>query len=65
MASTGGLSVATSGDLETGSHYTDSTTAGDAVWRAVEPPLDALEGGAERRLPARHDALFSPAEAAP
>ena len=37
---------------------------GDAVRRAVEPPLDALEGGAERRLPARYDALFSPAEAA-
>jgi 4-hydroxy-tetrahydrodipicolinate synthase len=37
---------------------------GDAVWRAVEPPLDALESGAERRLLACYDALFSPAEAA-
>ncbi len=36
---------------------------GDAVWRAVEPPLEALEGGAERQLLARYDALFSPAEA--
>ena len=40
------------------------SSKGDAAWRAVEPPLDALEGGAERRLPARYDALFSPAEAA-
>ncbi|MHA1151436.1 MAG: hypothetical protein ACTSQ7_02010 [Alphaproteobacteria bacterium] len=37
---------------------------GDAVWRAVEPPLDALENDDERRLLARYDALFSPAEAA-
>ncbi len=37
---------------------------GDAVWRAVEPPLDALESGDERQLLARYDALFSPAEAA-
>lgn len=37
---------------------------GAAVWRAVEPPLDALEGGDERQLLARYDALFSPAEAA-
>ncbi len=37
---------------------------GDAAWRAVEPPLEALEGGAESQLLARYDALFSPAEAA-
>ncbi len=37
---------------------------GDVVWRAVEPTLDALEGGAERRPRTRYDALFSPAEAA-
>ncbi len=36
---------------------------GDAAWRAVDPPLDALESSAERRLLARYDALFSPAEA--
>lgn len=37
---------------------------GDAAWRAVEPPLDTLEDGAERRLLARYDALFSSTEAA-
>jgi 4-hydroxy-tetrahydrodipicolinate synthase len=37
---------------------------GDALWRRVEPPLNALEDGAERQLLARYDALFSPAEAA-
>lgn len=35
----------------------------DAAWRAVEPPLNGLEDGAERELLARYDALFSPAEA--
>ena len=37
---------------------------GDAVWRAVEPPLGTLDGAAERRLLARYDALFNPVEAA-
>ncbi len=37
---------------------------GDAVWRAVEPPLETLEEAAERRLLACYDALFSPAGAA-
>lgn len=37
---------------------------GDAAWRAVEPPLDLLDGAAERRLLARYDALLNPIEAA-
>lgn len=37
---------------------------GEAVWRAVAPPLEALASGDERRLLAGYDALFNPAEAA-
>ncbi len=36
----------------------------DAVWRAVEPPLDELDAAAARQLLARYDALLNPVEAA-
>lgn len=37
---------------------------GEAVWRAVEPPLGVLGSGTEPRLLARYEALFNPVEAA-